>query len=183
MVSLSEQINTTAMGKFSQNLFIAMAQMEREQISERTKNGFIGMLEKGLYPFGGILPLGISKTKDKKLYYNEDIKKVKFIFKLYEKGYSCSQIRIMYMEKYNIKVNKNFIEQLVKRNIYKGYLIYNDVKYEFLKPIYRENKNKRNQKIRKLTKHNYMLKKYLSDFNCETQEKTLLKKKIDIMNL
>lgn len=169
MISLSEQISTTAMGKFAQNLFIAMTQMEREQISERTKNGYVGKLEQGKYPFGVKLPLGISKDEESKLYYNDDIAKVRYIFDLFERGYSCKQIRLKYMEEYDLYVNKNYIEQLVKKELYKGYITYNGIRYDFLEPVYKKPVNQTTERIRNLTKHDYILKKYLEDYTCETQ--------------
>ncbi len=60
LISITDSINfNSAVGRGTSNIMISIAQMEREQISERTKAGYIAMLENGEYPFGGKLPLGM----------------------------------------------------------------------------------------------------------------------------
>lgn len=129
MISLSEQINNDAVGKFSQGIIIGLAEMERNQISERTLNGIEGGLQKGIYPFGGGLPFATSKDKDKKLFYNEDIKIVKRIYELDEKGYSNLKISKEILNEFNEKHSASKVSKILKNTIYQGYIIYRGKKY------------------------------------------------------
>lgn len=136
LVSLQENFDNTAVGQFSQNIIISLAEMERNQISERTKAGIIGGLQKGFWTFGGGLPLGISKNKlTKKLYYNEDKQIVIDIFRLDENKYSNIEIYKMINKKYQIKFDDYFIDRTLKNTLYFGYKIYGGVKYELLEPL------------------------------------------------
>lgn len=47
LISITDNVNfNSAVGRGTSNIMISIAQMEREQIGERTKNGYVGMLEK-----------------------------------------------------------------------------------------------------------------------------------------
>ncbi|MFV0379764.1 MAG: recombinase family protein [Anaerorhabdus sp.] len=156
---ITDSINfNSAVGRGTYNIMISIDQMEREQISERTKAGYIVMLENGEYPFGGKLPLGISKTKDKKLYYNEDINIVKKIkdLNLYDKV-SLKEIETIMKNKYpnkNLKWGKSSVERILKNPIYQGIITYNDNEYRFLDSLFTKDEicqiNKKNETFKYL---------------------------------
>lgn len=135
LTSLTESIDQTAMGEFSQNIMIAMAQLESKRISERTKDGYVGMLEKGIYPFGGKVPYGISKDSNKVLSYNKDIEMVKEILTMDALGYSYEDIRRTMGAKYNFKRGKNWFRNITLNTLYRGYIDYFGKRYHLLKPV------------------------------------------------
>ncbi len=185
LVSLTENLSNDAMGEFLQHILIAKAQMERKVISERTKRGIIGGLEKGRYTIGGRLPLGVSKTKDNKLFYNKDIEIVKYMFELDRLGYSYTEISKLVKGKYNKVIDsKSKISRLLNNPLYRGYRQYEGKKYYFLDPIIKDDQEldlvkSGNYKIvskrkRNLSSHNYLYKKYLGDdFYVSTTKKRL----------
>lgn len=184
LVSLTENLTNDAMGEFVQHILIAKAQMERKVISERTKRGIEGGLEKGRYTLGGRLPLGISKTTKNKLYFNKDIKIVKYMFELDKKGYSYVEISKEIKRKYNITIDeKSKISRILNNTLYRGYREYNGKKYYFIEPIIESNYKDElvksgnykiiNKRKRNLTSHNYLYGEYLKDFYVTTARKKL----------
>ncbi len=96
--SVTDNINLdSAVGRGTSNIQMSIAQMESEQISERTQAGYRGALLQGKFPFSK-LPLGISKNKQGKLKTNKDIKVVKEIFKLYYEDKNSKKQIIMYLK-------------------------------------------------------------------------------------
>lgn len=178
LISITDNINfNSAIGRGTSNIMISIAQMEREQISERTKAGYIAMLENGEYPFGGKLPLGISKDQNKKLFYNEDIEIIKKIFDLESNKFSFVEIKNKINTEYgNIIRSKDGVERIIKNDLYRGFIIYEGKRYELLKPLIRNKILATGKSIRKkkLANHNYFFHKYLKDdFYVSTKIKKL----------
>lgn len=173
LTSMTEPIEQSAMGEFNQNIMIAIAELESKRISERSKSGYVGMLERGIYPFGGRMPLGISKTKDKLLYHNDDIKIVKEMFEMNYRGESHQEIRRVINKKYNLNLAKNTVTKQFENTLYKGYLDYQGKRYEFLEPITVGDgvvpdfsSHKRN-----IETYTYKLKAFLPEYYVETKSK------------
>ena len=87
--SVSEDFDTTgAMGETITSIFMAMAQMERENISMRVKDNYYDRIEKdGRWP-GGPAPYGFKngETSDKKptlIVYEDEMKAVRYCFATY----------------------------------------------------------------------------------------------------
>lgn len=173
LTSITEPVEQSAMGEFNQNIMIAIAELESKRISERSKSGYVGMLERGIYPFGGKMALGITKTKDKLLHYNEDIKIVQDMFEMNYNGESHQEIRRIINKKYNLNFSRNTVTELFKKTLYQGYVEYQGKRYEFLKPITVGDgvipdfsSHKRNMKTYK-----YKLKEFLPDYYFDTKTK------------
>lgn len=184
-ISIVDGVNfNTSIGRCLANIIMSFAQMEREQISERTMFGIQEALEKGIYAIGGSLPLGIEKTEDKKLRYNEDIELVKEMFRLDKLGYSYAKISREIEKVFKREISQKNIDQIIKNPIYRGYRIFNGKKYYFIEPIVKEEENEttdikgeRTQVVnrkRNLKSHEYMFEKFLKrDFYLSTTRKKL----------
>lgn len=144
-ISLSEKFDDNAMGNFSKNITMLVGELEIGQISERTHGGLNGSYEKGFYPVGGILPLGISRNRENSgIHYNEQSKIVKEIFKLNKLGYSFVSISKIIDEKYEEELKERYkngigsdaVERIVKNTVYQGYKIRNGKKYEVIEPLF-----------------------------------------------
>src|SRR5688572_31795742 len=68
-VSVTQQFNTTSMGRLTRNVLLSFAQFEREVTSERIRDKIAASKRKGLW-VGGMVPLGYD-TKDRKISVNE----------------------------------------------------------------------------------------------------------------
>lgn len=93
--SINERLDTkTAMGRFTLTLFAALAQMEREQIAERTKDVLQHKIQN--HQRAGEIPYGWDLASDgNNLLKNEEEQKAKRLMKrLKKKGYSLRKIGI-----------------------------------------------------------------------------------------
>lgn len=91
--SITDSIDTkTAMGKFFLNIMASLAQMERDLISERTKDALRHKISRN--ERAGQIPYGWSLAEDgKTLLMNiEEQKTIRFIKELHKKGYNYSAI-------------------------------------------------------------------------------------------
>jgi DNA invertase Pin-like site-specific DNA recombinase len=68
-VSITQQFNTTSMGRLTLNVLLSFAQFEREVIGERIRDKFAASRRKGMW-MGGTPPLGYD-VRDRKLVANE----------------------------------------------------------------------------------------------------------------
>ncbi|MFV0288484.1 MAG: recombinase family protein [Mycoplasmatales bacterium] len=136
-------------GKIVHTVRAAMGEEERDFASSRTRHSYRNRLEKGVYPYSShLLPLGISKGEDRKIYYNDDIRIVKEIFKLYEEGLKFTTITKIILEKYsNINMYRDRVERIIKNTIYYGYKEFEGKKYYLIKPIATEYNNIEIEKI------------------------------------
>lgn len=176
LISLSENIETTAMGSFSNNIMISIAEMESARIGERVKDVYVGMLENGIYPFGGKSSFGITKTEDRKLVYNDDIEIVKEIFKNDKTGMSYQENQRLINKKYNIKKSKNWLQAICKNTLYQGYREYKGKRYYFLPPIVEEDYNVEKNKYqhkRNRIEHTYYLRDVLVGYRKSVKVKKI----------
>lgn len=177
LISISENIDTTAIGSFSNNIMISLAEMESARIGERVKDVYVGMLENGIFPFGGPMSMGITKTKDRKLIYNDDIEIVKEIFENDRTGMGYQQNQRLINEKYNLKKSKNWVQAICKNTLYKGYKEYRGKKYYFLSPIIEEDYNVEKNKYkhkRNRIEHTYYLRDVLPNYRKSVKVKRLV---------
>ncbi len=184
LISITDNINfNSAVGRCVANIIMSFAQMEREQISERTNFGIKEALEKGVYAIGGSLPLGVSKNSEGYLFYNNDIGIVKEIFKLHKYQYSYEEIKKNINKKYKKDYTVYKIDRIIKNSIYRGYREFKGKKYYFIKPIvkdedkeikFKTTKKELNIRKRNIKKHEYLFERFLSkDFNVTTAKKKL----------
>jgi DNA invertase Pin-like site-specific DNA recombinase len=166
MVSTFENVNTeTADGRYMAGLFLLSAQQESERISERVKFAYEGALYEGKYPFGGKLPLGIIKSKNKEIKYSKEAHIIKEIFNLYiDENWSLNSIYELMKEKYPSKWNwnKNSIGKIISNTLYQGYVEYNGIKYQLAEPLIKPQTitktNKKRKHNKRIRKNNYIYK-------------------------
>lgn len=97
-VSLNENFDTTtSYGRAMIGILSVFAQLERDNIRERTKMGMNERIKAGYWRGGGGVPYGYDydKTQDI-LVPNADAENVKKIYQLYLQGYSPNKIAEMY---------------------------------------------------------------------------------------
>lgn len=93
-VSINENFDTTTpYGKAMIGILSVFAQLERENIRERTRMGMYERVKSGLWMGGGRVPFGYDYDKEKNILVpNENAEDVRQIYDLYLKGYSLGQL-------------------------------------------------------------------------------------------
>lgn len=97
-ISLNENFDTTTpYGKAMIGILSVFAQLERENIRERTRMGMQERVKSGLWMGGGRVPFGYDYDPGKDILIpNEHAKDVKQIYELYLQGYSTTQLSEMF---------------------------------------------------------------------------------------
>ncbi|SFD40861.1 recombinase family protein [Ruminococcus albus] len=97
-ISLNENFDTsTPYGKAMIGILSVFAQLERENIRERTRMGMYERVKSGLWMGGGRVPFGYNYDREKNtLVPNEKAEQVRQIFQLYLQGYSTTQLAGMF---------------------------------------------------------------------------------------
>ncbi len=126
-ISLNESMDTsTPLGRLMLGILSAFAQLERENIRERTRMGMKERIKSGLWPGGGRVPFGYDyDSKQGILIPNSDADTVRKIYDLYLKGYSPSAIAKITGLKY-----EKLAIQILKRKSNAGYICYNGQEYK-----------------------------------------------------
>jgi site-specific DNA recombinase len=124
--SLNESMDTsTPLGRLMLGILSAFAQLERENIRERTRMGMKERVKSGLWMGGGRIPFGYDYDREHGvLVLNKDAETVKQIYALYLEGYSCSRIAQMLGLKY-----EKLVLQILIRKSNAGYICYNGEEY------------------------------------------------------
>ncbi len=125
-VSLNESMDTsTPLGRLMLGILSAFAQLERENIRERTSMGMKERIKMGYWMGGGRVPFGYDYDKKKGILVpNEDAEKVKKVYALYLEGYSPNSIARLLGLKY-----ERMARQILQRKTYAGYIVYNGEEY------------------------------------------------------
>lgn len=137
-VSLNESFDTsTPFGRAMIGILSVFAQLEREQIKERTHMGRIARAKQGMYHGGGTIPIGYD-YKDGKLVVNEyEAIQVRKIYEWYAEG--VSPLKIMerlrnegYTNKYKSWESESGITVLhiLKNDVYLGVTKFDDIAIE-----------------------------------------------------
>lgn len=126
-VSIQESFNTaTPFGRAVIGILSVFAQLERENIFERTRSGMQKRVEAGYWYGGGRVPFGYNyDTETGTLIPNQDADRVRQIYDLYIKGYSLQTIANML----NLKYDK-LAYQILTRKSNAGFIVYNGVEYK-----------------------------------------------------
>lgn len=121
-ISLNENFDTTTpYGKAMIGILSVFAQLERENIRERTRMGMYERVKAGLWMGGGRVPFGYDYVPEKNILVpNEHADEVRQIFDLYIKGYSAGKLASMFSV-----ANDAHVLQILKRPVYKGLIQYN----------------------------------------------------------
>ena len=93
LVSINESLDTqSAMGRFVITILAAIAQMESELISERTRDALAALKAQGRKT-GGCVPYGYSAAADGKLeVLAEEVRIINYIMRMREDGFKFQQI-------------------------------------------------------------------------------------------
>lgn len=136
-VSMSESFDTsTPFGRAMIGILSVFAQLEREQIKERTHMGLIARAKQGLYHGGGKPPIGYNYDHENgKLVINEyEAIQIKKIFEWYSNGMSTDKIaeRLKsegYKNKYKSWdiVNGSTVAKILCNDVYLGVTHFGDV--------------------------------------------------------
>jgi len=125
-VSMQESMDTsTPLGRLMLGILSAFAQLERENILERTRMGRQKRVQSGLWPGGGNTPYGYDYDKESGLLIpNQDASTVRKMYELYLQGYSAGKIANMLGFKYD-----RLVIQILTRKSNTGYIEYNGIEY------------------------------------------------------
>lgn len=126
-VSLKESMDTaTPIGRLMVGILSAFAQLERENIRERTRMGMKERVKEGYWMGGGRIPFGYDYDQDKGILVpNKDAVTVRKIYDLYIQGYSCNVIAQMLGLKY-----ERLVMQILTRKSNCGFICYNGEEYK-----------------------------------------------------
>ncbi|MGI5979600.1 MAG: recombinase family protein [Oscillospiraceae bacterium] len=128
-VSVQESFNTaTAFGRAVVGILSVFAQLERENIYERTRSGMQKRVEAGYWPGGGGVPFGYDYDPERGILVpNADAETVRQIYALYLQGYALQTIANMLGLKY-----EKLAAQILLRKTNIGIIEYNGVEYRGL---------------------------------------------------
>lgn len=120
-VSLNESMDTgTPMGRLMLGILSAFAQLERENIRERTRMGMRERVRAGYWMGGGKIPFGYDYDEAQGILVpNADADRVREMYRLYLEGYSPQNIADMMGLKYD-----RLVIQILKRKTNIGVIVY-----------------------------------------------------------
>ena len=120
-VSLNESMDTsTPLGRLMLGILSAFAQLERENIRERTSMGMKERVKNGYWMGGGRVPFGYDyDPKSGILVPNKDAETVAAVYDLYLKGYSTNKIARMLGLSY-----ERLARQILTRKTNAGFIVY-----------------------------------------------------------
>lgn len=122
-ISLNENFDTTSpYGKAMIGILSVFAQLERENIRERTRMGMYERVKSGLWMGGGRVPFGYDYDPEQNILVpNDHAKDVRQIYELYLQGYSTTRLAQMF----NV-ANDCHITQILDRVTYIGKIKFRD---------------------------------------------------------
>ncbi|MBR1659270.1 MAG: recombinase family protein [Oscillospiraceae bacterium] len=125
-ISMGESFNTaTAFGRAVVGILSVFAQLERENIYERTRSGMQKRVELGYWPGGGGTPFGFDYDETKGILVpNRDAETVKRVYELYHLGYAQQTIADQCGLKY-----ERLVERILTRKTNAGVIVYNGREY------------------------------------------------------
>ena len=126
-ISLNESMDTsTPLGRLMLGILSAFAQLERENIKERTSMGMKERVKEGYWMGGGRVPFGYDYDQSLGILVpNRDAETVRRIYELYLDGYSLNAISRMLGLRY-----EKLARQILMRKSNAGYIVYNGEEYK-----------------------------------------------------
>ena len=124
---MGESFNTaTPFGRAVVGILSVFAQLERENIYERTRSGMQKRVEMGYWPGGGGIPFGYDYDRNLGILVpNKDAETVRRIYDLYLQGYAMQTIANMCGLKYD-----KLVQQILARKSNCGVIVYNGIEYQ-----------------------------------------------------
>lgn len=136
-VSLNENIDTgTPYGRAMIGILSAFAQLERENIYQRTRMGMLERVKQGYWMGGGGIPYGYDYDRNKGILVpnEQQAEQVRKMYDLYLKGYSAQKIANMLGLRYD-----RIVTQILSRKSNTGVICYKGEEYPGLhEPIISE---------------------------------------------
>jgi len=135
-VSMSEAFDTsTPFGRAMIGILGVFAQLEREQIKERTMIGRRARAKEGKYYGGGKSPVGYEYDGSKLIPIEHDAKQIKIIFEMVAKDKSNQQIINAlneggYKTRYGAWTATSRVSEIIKNDVYIGTSRFGDIAYE-----------------------------------------------------
>lgn len=125
-ISILESFNTdTAFGRAMVGILSVFAQLERENIFERTRGGMQKRVEKGYWPGGGRTPYGYDYDSAKGILVpNQEADMVRHIYDRYLAGASMQNIA----DELDLKYDR-VVYNIITRKSNAGYIVYNGEEY------------------------------------------------------
>ncbi len=126
-VSLNESMDTsTPLGRLMLGILSAFAQLERENIRERTSMGMKERIKEGFWMGGGRVPFGYDYDADKGILVpNSDADTVRKVYELYLNGYSTNTIA----RRLGLRYEK-LARQILMRKTNAGIIVYKGEEYK-----------------------------------------------------
>lgn len=134
-VSMTENFDTsTPFGKATIGILSVFAQLEREQIKERTALGRVGRAKEGKYRGGGYVPIGYEYTDGHLVVNPAEAMQIREMHELYQKGESFRNIAKIFSEKgYTHKYGAwevYRISRVIRNPLYCGYITHKGESYK-----------------------------------------------------
>jgi len=132
-ISMQESFDTsTPFGKAMIGLLAVFAQLEREQIKERTWMGRVARAKTGLHHGGGYAPIGYNYEDGKLTINHYEAEQVRKIYEWYLAGSSCKAIAMRlqeegYSNRYSSWNNWSSVRNVLGNSIYIGQLHFGDI--------------------------------------------------------
>ena len=132
-VSVQESFDTsTPFGKATIGLLAVFAQLEREQIKERTRMGRIARAKSGLHHGGGYIPIGYNYENGKLIINPYEAEQVRKIYEWYIAGESLIEIanrlrKAGYTNRYGSWSSWSSVRNILSNEIYTGKLHFGEI--------------------------------------------------------
>ena len=131
-VSMQENINTaTPFGKAMIGILSVFAQLEREQITERTMMGRTGRAKEGKWHGGGCDPIGYDYVDGELKVNKEEAKQVQAVYSMYLRGHTITDISLKmkdYRTKHGDWSNLQTIAGVLDNELYAGTVHFKDAR-------------------------------------------------------
>lgn len=126
---------TTPLGKAMIGLLAVFAQLEREQIKERTQMGRAARAKSGLFHGGGYTPIGYDYQDGKLVINPYEAEQVRKIFEWYLSGMSLQAITDRlheegYTNRYGSYKSWTAVRRIIENDLYTGRVRFGDVRTE-----------------------------------------------------
>lgn len=133
-ISICENFDTsTAFGRAMIGILSVFAQLEKDQITERFTMGRIGRAKNGYYHGGAYIPIGYNYANGELTVNEYEAIQVRDLYKRFASGHTLHNcwryMQCKYTTKYGSWASETLVRNVLKNNIYIGYVKFNGVSY------------------------------------------------------